>query len=119
MRLPLLAAILALSSSPMFCQPHLEDPSRELEQMTKRYKLDADQRNEIKPILESEAEDIQTILKKPPSGREAKLRETHALCNREIDAVLHPRQRQLFERDQSLPAYQTDGEHSSPLQAHR
>jgi hypothetical protein len=119
MRLPLLAAILVLSSPPMFCQLHLEDPSRELEQMTKRYKLDADQRNEIKPILESEADDIQSILTRPPSEREAKLRETHALRNREIEAVLHQRQKQLFERDQAVPAYQTDGAHSSPLEAHR
>jgi hypothetical protein len=96
MRLPLLAVVLALPNAPLFSQ---QNPSQELEQMTKRYKLNAEQQKEIKPILESEDEDLEKVSALPPSQRDEKTKETRALCNREIEGVLHAAQRQLFDRD--------------------
>jgi hypothetical protein len=97
------AAVFMLSSVSSFPQlqlASLENPTLVLKQMTQRYKLDAEQQSEIKPILESEAQDAQNLASLPPSQREMKMKEIRALSNHEIDAVLHEPQRRLFDRDQ-------------------
>ena len=99
MRLPLLAAVLLLSDASSFSQ---QNPSQQLEQMTKRYKLDAEQQREIKPILELESADLEKLSTLPPSERSGKAKQMQALCNREIEAVLHDRQKQLFDRDNGI-----------------
>jgi hypothetical protein len=80
-----------------------EDPVQELAEMTTRYRLDSEQSHEIKPILESRAEDLNIIAndsRLSPEQRLDRLQELCRVCNREIEAVLHARQRVLFDRDQ-------------------
>jgi hypothetical protein len=94
------------SSTGSFCQgPHATDPSHELDEMTKRYKLDPNQRSEVKTILMSEAEDLQTISSDSdlsPNQREHKVADLRRVCNREIEAILHDEQRLRFDHDQKV-----------------
>jgi hypothetical protein len=90
------------------------DLNNELAKMNKRYKLEAKQRREIKLILESEAEDFQNIATDSSLSQDQrgeKDREVHRVCNREIDAVLHDRQRALFDQDQG---YTTAAQQNAP-----
>jgi hypothetical protein len=67
----------------------------QLDEMTKRYKLGASQRPEVKSILESEADDLKAIFDLPPGQRAEESKEIHRVCNREIEAVLHDQQRAI------------------------
>jgi hypothetical protein len=99
----MLAAMFLVSSAESFCQTPASSPDHELAEMIRRYKLDSDQRREIKPILESEAEDLKIISSNSslsPEQRGERCREVRRVCNREIEAVLHDRQRMLFDHDQ-------------------
>ena len=71
--------------------------------MSKRYKLDSQQRSEIQSILQSRSEDLESISKDSgltPDQRKKKADETKRVCNREIEAVLHEEQRAQFDKDQ-------------------
>jgi hypothetical protein len=71
--------------------------------MTRRYKLDSDQKRIVKPILESQAEDLKLIASESqlsPEQRGKKIHELRRVCNREIESVLDERQRMLFDHDQ-------------------
>ncbi len=71
--------------------------------MCKHYKLDAAQRAEIQPILQSRSEDLASISKDSrltPDQRKRKADETRRVCNSEIEAVLHQEQRAQFVKDQ-------------------
>jgi hypothetical protein len=79
------------------------DPDHELAENNKRYKLDSSQRDEIKPILESQAKDLKIIAGDSalsPEQRGEKSQDVRRVCSREIEAVLHDRQRMLFDHDQ-------------------
>jgi|ERR1700733_3777188 len=79
------------------------DPDHELAEMSRRYKLDSSQRREIKPILESQAEDLKIITGDStlsPERRRERFQEVRRVCNREIEAVLHDRQIMQFDHDQ-------------------
>jgi protein CpxP len=79
------------------------DPDQRLAHMTKRYKLTADQQNQIKPILQDEQQQMQSMRSDTTSSREdkmAKMKSTHEASNQKIEAVLTDEQKQKFEADQ-------------------
>jgi hypothetical protein len=81
----------------------VSDPNHELSEMVRRYKLDSTQKRDIKPILESRAEDLENLRREDdlsPGQRAEKVQELRRVCNREIEAILHERQRVQFEQDQ-------------------
>jgi hypothetical protein len=96
----------AQKSNPVQQVPSLHgapSPSQELDVMTRRYKLDSKQRSEIKPILESRFEDLNYIASNSrltEQQRGERTEEVRRVCNREIDAVLHDKQRMMFDHDQ-------------------
>jgi hypothetical protein len=99
------AMSLMVPTTVSFCQaPHASSgPEHELDEMTKRYKLERRQKTEIKMILESRAQDLQAIFSDSdlsPDQREHRSKELRRVCNQEIEAVLHEEQRQLFDHDQ-------------------
>jgi hypothetical protein len=110
----LLATSLLVCSTQSFCQKPVSvhdvpsfdqgsDPDHELAEMTRRYKLDSDQKRIVKPILESQAEDLKLIASESqlsPEQRGKKIHELRRVCNREIESVLDERQRMLFDHDQ-------------------
>jgi hypothetical protein len=103
----LFATCLLICNAGSFSQtPSLDqgaDPAHELAEMTRRYKLDSDQRRVVKPILESQAEDLKLIASDTQLSfeqRGEKIHELRRVCNREIEAILHDRQRMLFDHDQ-------------------
>jgi hypothetical protein len=109
----LFAASLTLSAGAFTQQPaayspaldEASNPGQVMAEMTRRYKLDSNQRREIKPILESRAEDLKIIAGESdlrPEKRGEKIQELRRVCNREIEAVLHEHQRMLFDRDQNM-----------------
>jgi hypothetical protein len=107
--LVILATCLMVCSIGSFCQVpqasslEVSAPEHELDVMTKRYRLESSQRNEIKTILESRAEDLQSISNDPrlsPDQREHRFKDVRRIGNREIEAVLHNRQRMLFDQGQ-------------------
>lgn len=79
------------------------DPDQRLAHMTKKYKLTADQQNQIKPILQDEQQQMQSMRSDTTSSREdkmAKMKSTHEASNQKIEAVLTDEQKQKFEADQ-------------------
>jgi Spy/CpxP family protein refolding chaperone len=79
------------------------DPDQRLAHMTKRYKLTADQQSQIKPILQDEQQQMQSMRSDTTSSREdkmAKMKSTHEASTQKIEAVLTDEQKQKFEADQ-------------------
>jgi protein CpxP len=79
------------------------DPDQRLAHMTKRYKLTADQQSQIKPILQDEQQQMQSMRSDTTSSREdkrAKMQSTHQASTQKIEAVLTDEQKQKFEADQ-------------------
>jgi Spy/CpxP family protein refolding chaperone len=79
------------------------DPDQRLAHMTKRYKLTADQQSQIKPILQDEQQQMQSMRSDTTSSREdkrAKMQNTHQASTQKIEAVLTDEQKQKFEADQ-------------------
>lgn len=82
---------------------HMMDPDARLAHMTKRYNLTADQQNQIKPILQDEQQQMESMHSDTTTSREDKrtkmmsMRETD---NQKIEAVLNDEQKQKFEADQ-------------------
>jgi protein CpxP len=79
------------------------DPDQRLAHMTKRYKLTADQQSQIKPILQDEQQQMQSMRSDTTSSREdkrAKMQSMHQASTQKIEAVLTDEQKQKFEADQ-------------------
>jgi protein CpxP len=79
------------------------DPDQRLAHMTKRYKLTADQQSQIKPILQDEQQQMQSMRSDTTSSREdkmAKMKSTHEASSQKIEAVLTDEQKQKYEADE-------------------
>jgi Spy/CpxP family protein refolding chaperone len=79
------------------------DPDQRLAHMTKRYKLTADQQSQIKPILQDEQQQMQSMRSDTTSSREdkrAKMQSMHQASTQKIEAVLTDEQRQKYDADQ-------------------
>jgi Spy/CpxP family protein refolding chaperone len=82
---------------------HMMDPDQRLAKMTKRYNLTADQQSQIKPILQDEQQQMQSMRSDTTSSREdkrAKMQSMHQASTQKIEAVLTDEQKQKFEADQ-------------------
>jgi len=79
------------------------DPDARLAHMTKRYKLTADQQSQIKPILQDEQQQMQSMHSDTSMSRDdkrAKMQSIHQADTQKIEAVLTDEQKQKFEADQ-------------------
>ena len=79
------------------------DPAQQLEGMTKRYNLTADQQTQIKPILAQQQQQMQALRGDSSLSREdrmTKMQSIHADTKTRIEAVLNPDQKKQFEADQ-------------------
>lgn len=79
------------------------DPDQRLAHMTKRYNLTADQQSQIKPILQDEQQQMQTMHSDSSMSRDdkhAKMMSMHQESTQKIEAVLTDQQKQKFEADQ-------------------
>lgn len=79
------------------------DPDARLAHMTKRYKLTADQQSQIKPILQDEQQQMQSLRGDTSASRDdkmAKMKGIHDASTQKIEAVLTDQQKQKFEADQ-------------------
>jgi Spy/CpxP family protein refolding chaperone len=79
------------------------DPDQRLAHMTKRYNLTTDQQNQIKPILQDEQQQMQTLhsdTSMSPDDKRAKAMSMHKDSTQKIEAVLNDQQKQKFEADQ-------------------
>jgi periplasmic protein CpxP/Spy len=88
------------------------DPDQRLAQMTKRYKLTTDQQSQIKPILQDEQQQMQSLRSDTSSSREdkrAKMQSIHQADTQKIEAVLTDEQKQKFEADQQRRAEHMHG----------
>jgi Spy/CpxP family protein refolding chaperone len=82
---------------------HMMDPDQRLAHMTKRYNLTADQQSQIKPILQDEQQQMQTMRADTSMSRDdkrAKMMSMHQESTQKIEAVLTDQQKQKFEADQ-------------------
>jgi Spy/CpxP family protein refolding chaperone len=82
---------------------HMMDPDQRLAHMTKRYNLTADQQSQIKPILQDEQQQMQSMHSDTSMSRDdkmAKMKSMHETDNQKIEAVLTGDQKQKFEADQ-------------------
>lgn len=82
---------------------HMMDPDQRLAHMTKRYKLTADQQSQIKPILQDEQQQMQSMRSDTTTSREdkrSKMMSMHQADQQKIEAVLTDEQKQKFEADQ-------------------
>jgi periplasmic protein CpxP/Spy len=76
-------------------------PEERLQHMTKKLNLTADQQAKIKPILEQEQQQMQTIhndTSLSKEDRQAKFREAHKNYEGQIRAVLNPDQQTKFDQ---------------------
>ena len=79
------------------------DPAQQLEGMTKRYNLSADQQTQLKPILASQQQQMQALRGDSSLSRDdrmAKMQSIHADTKTKIEAVLNDDQKKQFEADQ-------------------
>jgi Spy/CpxP family protein refolding chaperone len=79
------------------------DPAQQLEGMTKRYNLTADQQTQIKPILAQQQQQMQALHGDSSLSREdrmTKMQSIHADTKTRIEAVLNDDQKKQFEADQ-------------------
>jgi Spy/CpxP family protein refolding chaperone len=82
---------------------HHMDPDQMLAHMTKRYNLTTDQQSQIKPILQDQQQQMQSLRSDTASSREdkmAKMQSIHEASTQKIEAVLTDQQKQKFEADQ-------------------
>ena len=79
------------------------DPAQQLEGMTKRYNLSADQQTQLKPILASQQQQMQALRGDSSLSREdrmTKMQSIRADTKTKIEAVLNDDQKKQFEADQ-------------------
>lgn len=80
------------------------DPDEQLKHMTKQLDLSADQQSQIKPILESQQQQMQALWQDQSVSREdrhAKMQSIHQDASSKIEAVLNDTQKQKYEAMQS------------------
>jgi Spy/CpxP family protein refolding chaperone len=78
-------------------------PDEQLDRMTKRYNLSADQQTQIKPILADTQQQMMTLRQDSSMSREdkmAKMKTLHDGATSKISAVLNDTQKQQFNADQ-------------------
>jgi Spy/CpxP family protein refolding chaperone len=85
--------------------PHrgMMDPAQQLEGMTKRYNLSADQQTQLKPVLASQQQQMQALRGDSSLSREdrmTKMQSIRADTKTKIEAVLNDDQKKQFEADQ-------------------
>jgi Spy/CpxP family protein refolding chaperone len=79
------------------------DPDKTLDRMTKRYNLTSDQQNQIRPILQDQQQQMQSLradTSMSRGDRVAKMRSMHQESAQKIEAVLTDDQRKKFDADQ-------------------
>jgi len=79
--------------------PHGMNPEAQLQHLTKQLDLTADQQAQIKPILESRAQQANQIMQDQslaPQDRHSKMMAIHEDSNAKIEAVLNDTQKQKF-----------------------
>ena len=79
------------------------DPDQQLERMSKRYNLSADQQSQLKPILVSQQQQMQALRGDSSLSREdrmAKMQSIHSDSNSKIEAILNDTQKKQFAEDQ-------------------
>jgi protein CpxP len=82
---------------------HGMDPDKMLDHMTKRYNLTSDQQNQIRPILQDQQQQMQSLRADTSMSREDKMakgRSMHQESAQKIEAVLTDDQRKKFDADQ-------------------
>ncbi|MGA9716724.1 MAG: hypothetical protein WBQ79_00460 [Acidobacteriaceae bacterium] len=82
---------------------HRMDADQRLAHMTKRYKLTADQQSQIKPILQDEQQQMETMRSDTSASRQdkmEKMKSMHEADSQKIEAVLNDEQKQKYEADQ-------------------
>ncbi len=80
----------------------MQSPDQRLARMTKKYKLTSDQQSQIKPILEDEQQQMQTMhsdTSMTPKDRRAKMMDMRQTDSQKIEAVLNDDQKKMFEAD--------------------
>jgi periplasmic protein CpxP/Spy len=78
-------------------------PDEQVEHMTKRYNLSADQQTQIKPIVASAQQQMMALRQDSTLSREdkmAKMNSIHEDSNTKIQAILNDSQKQKFAEDQ-------------------
>lgn len=88
------------------------DPDEQLKHMTKQLDLSADQQSQIKPILESQHQQMQALWQDQSASREdrhAKMQSIHQDTSSKIEAVLNDTQKQKYEAMQSRMAEHRGG----------
>jgi protein CpxP len=78
------------------------DPAQQLAEMTKRYNLSADQRNQVKPILMDQQKRMQLLRLDPslsPDEKKAKMQSIRSDSNTKIEAILNDDQKKQFGQD--------------------
>jgi periplasmic protein CpxP/Spy len=81
-------------------------PNEQLEGMSKRYNLSADQQAQIKPILVSQQAQMQQLRgdsSVSPDERKVKMQSIRADTKTKIETVLNDDQKKQFEADQQRP----------------
>lgn len=82
---------------------HRMDADQRLAHMTKRYKLTADQQSQIKPILQDEQQQMESMRSDTSTSRQdkmEKMKSMHEADSQKIEAVLNDEQKQKYEADQ-------------------
>ena len=80
---------------------HQADPNRQLQRLTKRLNLTADQQNQILPILTGRQQQMQSIFSDnslSPQDRHAKMRSVREDSDARIKAVLNDQQKQTYDQ---------------------
>jgi protein CpxP len=82
--------------------PHrgMMDPAQQLEGMTKRYNLSADQQTQLKPILASQQQQMQALRGDSSLSREDRMTKMQSIRADTKTAVLNDDQKKQFEADQ-------------------
>ncbi len=79
------------------------DPAQQLQGMTKRYNLSTDQQTQLKPVLESQQQQMQALRGDSSLSREdrmGKMQSIRADTRTKIEAILNDDQKKQFAADQ-------------------
>ena len=80
------------------------DPDQQLQHLTKKLDLSADQQSQIKPILDSQSQQMQQLWQDqstPREERHQKMMAIHQDTSQKIEAVLNDTQKQKYEAMQA------------------
>lgn len=91
----------AMQAGPGGRHHHMMSPDRQLKHLTKKLNLSADQKSQIKPILESCQQQIQQLRQDQSTtgpDRRAKMKSINEDTHSKIEAVLNDTQKQQFQQ---------------------